>query len=95
MMRKDFFFGLISVNDWEWLWGRTSAQIQIRTIDQPIVVYKKREDDGKPKPGDPGYKPDEEKLKKAVEKWKERKRQRKFDMKHYLATGEKIPNKEQ
>lgn len=90
-MRKDFFFGLYSVNDWEWLWGRTAAQIELRSIDQPITVYK-HDDNNKPKPGDPNYRPDEEKMKRAVEKWKERKAKRKYNMAHFLATGEKIPN---
>lgn len=47
-MRKDFFWGLVSVCDWEWLWGRTAAQIELRTLDQPIVVYKADKDKEKP-----------------------------------------------
>lgn len=75
-------------------WGFSAAKIELILGDAPITVYKMREDVHKPKPGDPNYKPDADKLNKAVEKWKRRKKQRKFDMKHYLATGEKIPNQE-
>lgn len=72
-MRKDFFFGLLSVYDWEWLWGRTAAQIELRTIDQPIVVYKK--DDKKPKPWE-GGKVSKEYADKAYQKWLEGKKKR-------------------
>ena len=48
MMRKDFFFGLVSVYDWEYLWGRTAAQIELRIIDQPILVYKSDKNKEKP-----------------------------------------------
>lgn len=73
VMRKDFFFGLLSVYDWEWLWGRTAAQIELRTIDQPIVVYKK--DDKKPKPWE-GGKVSKEYADKAYQKWLEGKKKR-------------------
>lgn len=75
-------------------WGFSAAKIELIFGDCPLTVYKKREDDHKPRPGDPNYKPDEEKLRRSVEKWKERKKKRKFDLKHFLATGEKIPNQE-
>lgn len=75
-------------------WGFSAAKIELILGDCPLTVYKKREDDHKPRPGDPNYKPDEEKLRRSVEKWKERKKKRKFDLKHFLATGEKIPNQE-
>lgn len=76
---------------YEYYWGHTAAQIELMDIDQPFTCYKKRDDNEGIKPGDPGYKPNAEKLERAVEKWKERKKRRKFDMKHFLATGEKIP----
>lgn len=79
---------------WGYYWGFSAAKIELILGDAPLTVYKRREDEQQLKPGDPGYKPDEEKLNRAVEKWKKRKRQRGFDMKHYLATGEKIPNQE-
>jgi len=99
VMRKDFFGGLWSVNDWEWLWGRTIAQLELRTIDQPIIVYKADKD--KKKPWEDGT-ITEEYANKAYQKWLEGKKKRdaagiKFDMgqvkkvdfNEYLRTGEK------
>ena len=102
-MRKDFFFGLVSVYDWEWLWGRTAAQIELRSTDQPIVVYKR--DDKKPKPWE-GGKCSEDYANKAYLKWLEGKKKReaegktvnfektfgngtRVDFNEYLQTGEK------
>ncbi len=80
---------------YDYYWGFSAAKVELILGDCPITVYKRNEDNNnKPKPGDPDYKPDEEKLRRSVEKWKERKRRRKYDLKHFLATGEKIPNKE-
>lgn len=76
---------------YEYYWGHTAAQIDLMNIDAPFTCYKKRDPNEGKKPGDPGYVPDAKKLEDAVEKWKERKKRRGFDMKHYLATGEKIP----
>ena len=67
-MRRDFFFGLVSVCDWEWLWGRTAAQIELRTIDQPIVVWK-RDDSGKPKPGEKGFTRTAAEAAREYQKW--------------------------
>lgn len=91
-MRKDFFGGLVSVNDWEWLWGRTAAQIEIRMIDQPIVVYKR--DDDKPKPGQKGYTKTAEEAARDYQRWKDRqamekKQGKKIDLHTFLATGDK------
>lgn len=93
-MRKDFFFGLVSVNDWEWLWGRTAAQIELRTIDQPIVVYKREEN--KAKPGEAGYKTmSAAEGRELVKNFKKRnilgklKNVKKLDMGTLLDTGEK------
>lgn len=47
-MSRSFFFGLVVVYDWEWLWGRTAAQVELRTIDQPIIVYKKEKNKEQP-----------------------------------------------
>ena len=102
-MSKSFFFGLHTVCDWEWLWGRTAAQIELRTIDQPIVVYKKDKD--KKKPWEEGT-VSEDYANKQYRKWLERKKQReregksidfqkvfeqgtKVDMDTFLKTGEK------
>ena len=93
-MRKDFFFGFVSVNDWEWLWGRTAAQIELRTIDQPIVVYKREEN--KAKPGEAGYKTmSAAEGRELVKNFKKRnilgklKNVKKLDMGTLLDTGEK------
>lgn len=100
MMSKSFFFGLVTVYDWEWLWGRTAAQIELRTIDQPIVVYKK--DKEKEKPWKDGT-VSESYAQKAYRKWLEGKKDRdkkgitldmskvrKIDMEEYLRTGNKV-----
>ena len=101
-MSKSFFFGLVTVYDWEWLWGRTAAQVELRTIDQPIVVYKA--DDNKPKPWENGT-ASSEYTNKAYQKWLEKKKKReaegksfdvskafqkakRVDFMHYLDTGE-------
>lgn len=39
MSDRDFFFGLFRVNWWNYLWGYTAAQIELATIDAPLVVY--------------------------------------------------------
>ena len=102
-MSRSFFFGLVTVYDWEWLWGRTIAQIELRTIDTPIVVYKK--DDKKPKPWENGS-VTEDYAKKAYQKWLEKKKKReaegknvdvnkifqqgrRVDFEHFVETGEK------
>lgn len=102
-MNKSFFFGLHTVYDWEWLWGRTAAQIELRAIDQPIVVYKADKDNDKPwKKGtvSEGY------ASKQYRQWLEKKKMReqsgkdidlektltqgrRIDFGHFLATGEK------
>ena len=100
-MPRYFFFGLVRAQMYEYYWGHTAAQIELIDADVPFTCYKRRDKNdeavtaNKPRPGEPGYKPDAEKLERAVEKWKERKKRRKFDMKHYLATGEKIPVKQE
>ena len=75
-MRKDFFGGLWSVNDWEWLWGRTAAQIELRCIDQPIIVYQKDKD--KEKPWKDGV-ASSDYAQKAYKKWLEGKKARERD----------------
>lgn len=47
-MPRDFCFGLIRVPMWDYYWGLTAAQVELLTIDQPIVVYKADEDNDKP-----------------------------------------------
>lgn len=72
-MSKTFFFGLVTVYDWEWLWGRTAAQIELRCIDQPIVVYKA--DENKQKPWENGT-ATESYANKQYKKWLEKKKKR-------------------
>lgn len=93
-MSKSFFFGLVTVYDWEWLWGRTAAQIELRTIDQPIVVYKR--DENKAKPGEAGYQTmSAAEGRDLVKNFKKRKilrklkKTKKYDMGTLLETGEK------
>ena len=93
-MSRSFFFGLVTVNDWEWLWGRTAAQIELRTIDQPIVVYKR--DENKAKPGEAGYQSmSAAEGRDLVKNFKKRKilgklkKAKKYDMGTLLETGEK------
>lgn len=91
-MSKSFFFGLVTVYDWEWLWGRTAAQIELRTIDQPIVVYKA--DKNKEKPWKNGT-VSEDYASDQLRKWQERKKQREregkiIDIEKALANGKKV-----
>lgn len=91
-MSKSFFFGLVIVYDWEWLWGRTAAQIELRTIDQPIVVYKA--DKNKEKPWKNGT-VSEDYATSQLRKWQERKKQREregktIDIEKAFANGKKV-----
>ena len=91
-MNKSFFFGLITVYDWEYLWGRTAAQIELRTVDQPIVVYKA--DKNKEKPWKDGIVSSDYAHKQYM-KWLEGKKQRERDGKKLniveaLSNGKKV-----
>ena len=91
-MSKSFFFGLVTVYDWEWLWGRTAAQIELRTIDQPITVW--RADDNKPKPGEKGFSKTAAEAARDYQRWlankeAEKKKGVKVDIDTFLATGKK------
>ena len=91
-MRKDFFFGLVSVYDWEWLWGRTAAQIELRTYDQPLIVYKAEKTKENPWKNGTVSK---EYADNAYAKWLEGKKQRerdgiKFDMAKTFNNGKKV-----
>lgn len=55
------------------------------SIDAPFVAYKKRD---KPKPGDPGYKSDPEKIQRDYERWLERKKKRKVSLETFLGGGQ-------
>lgn len=79
---------------YEWYWGHTAAQIELIDVDAPLVCYKNRDSNSGLKPGERGWKPNAEKLKDTVRKWKERKEKRKekgFALDTFLATGEKVP----
>jgi hypothetical protein len=78
---------------WDYYWGLTAAQIELLTIDTPIVVYK-RDDSGKPKPGEKGFTRTAEQARKEYERWKarqeeEKKKGVKIDLNTFLKTGEK------
>ena len=54
------------------------------TADAPFMAYKKRD---KPKPGDPGYKSDPDKIQRDYERWLERKKKRKVNLNTFLSNG--------
>lgn len=104
-MPRDFLFGMIRVPMWDYYWGLTAAQVELLTIDQPIVVYKADKDNDKPwKNGTAteGY------AKSQYQKWLEKKKKReaegkdlgkmfqngrKIDFDKLLNTGEEKPLK--
>lgn len=80
---------------YEYRYGMTIAQIELMQYDQPFTAYKKRDKNEGKKPGDPGYTPDPDKLKAAVDKWKKRKSEREkrgWRLDTFLATGKKVPS---
>ena len=58
---------------YEWYWGYTQAQIELASVDAPFVAYEAKE---KPKPGDPGFKSDPEKIRLAYQRHLEKKKKR-------------------
>ncbi len=93
-MPRYFLFGLVRVQMYEYYWGHTAAQIQLIDIDQPITLYKRRDQNEGLKPGDKGWKPNKKKLDDTVERWKKRKAEREkrgFKLDQFLRTGEKVP----
>lgn len=72
-MPRDFFGGLYRVPMWDYYWGLTSAQVELLTIDQPIVVYKAEKK--KEKPWKDGYVEDNY-ASKQYQKWLEKKKKR-------------------
>lgn len=65
---------------WEYYWGYTSAQIELASIDAPMVAYKKREKTKEEKLN--GYTRD--KAKRDYERWLERKKNRKTSLQTFL-----------
>lgn len=89
-----YFLGIWRVPMYEYYWGHTAAQIELIDIDQPITVYKMRDQNEGLKPGDKGWKPNKKKLNAAVERWQKRKAEREkrgFKLDKFLQTGEKVP----
>ena len=98
-MPRDFFFGLIRVPMWNYYWGLTAVQIELLTIDQPIVVYKKDEDNDKPwKKGTVSGTYANSQYDKWLEKKKKREAEgknldifnkgKRIDFQHFVETGE-------
>ena len=89
-MPRDFLFGMIRVPMWDYYWGLTAAQVELLTIDQPIVVYKADKDNDKPwKNGTAteGY------AKSQYQKWLEKKKKREAegkDLGKMFQNGRKI-----
>lgn len=93
MMPRRFFFGLIEVPMWEYRSGLTIAQIDILTIDQPIVVHK-RDDSNRPKPGEKGFTRTADQARKEYERWKKRHEEEKnkgisINLDTFLSTGKR------
>ena len=74
---------------WEYYWGHTKAQVELLSVDAPFVAYKKRD---KPKPGQPGYKSDPDKVQRDYEKWLERKKTRKVHLETFMGKKENKEN---
>lgn len=71
MMPRDYLFGLIRIPMYDYYWGLTSAQVDLLSIDRPMVVYKK-EKDNEPKPGEKGFKRTAAQAQAAYRQWLER-----------------------
>ena len=91
-MPRRFLFGMVEVPMWDYYWGLTAAQVELLTIDQPIVVYKADKDKAKPwKDGTVSS----DYANKAYLKWLEGKKQRerngkRIDLEKTFANGQKI-----
>lgn len=40
MADRDYLFGLIRINAWNYWWGYTAAQVELIAVDAPLVLYK-------------------------------------------------------
>lgn len=90
-MPRNFFFGLVRVPMWDYYWGMTAAQVELLTIDQPIVVYKKEKKDSPWKDG----KVSEDYASKQYRKWLEGKKRREregrtIDIENTFSKGQKV-----
>ena len=75
---------MIRIQAWEYYWGYTLAQLELASVDAPFVAYKAKD---KPKPGDPGFKSDPDKIRRDYERWKERQKTRKTKFSDFLGGG--------
>ena len=91
-MPRRFFFGLVEVPMWGYRSGHTIAQIELLTIDQPIVVYKADKNKEKPwKDGTVSRKYADDQYKKWLEGKKKRDKEGKtFDMHKVYENGKKV-----
>lgn len=85
-MPRDYLFGLIRIPMYDYYWGLTAAQVELLSVDQPLVVWKK--DKAKEKPWKDG-KVTEGYAERQYRKWLEKKAQRekqgkKLDFMKYL-----------
>ncbi len=72
-MPRDYFCGLVRIPLYDYYWGLTAAQVELLSVDQPIVVWKKEKEKEKPwKDGkvEEGY------AERQYRKWLEKKKQR-------------------
>ena len=79
-MPRDFLFGMIRVPMWDYYWGLTAAQVELLTIDQPIVVYKADKDNDKPWKNGTAT---ESYANNQYQKWLEKKKKREAEGKDY------------
>lgn len=90
MMRRDFLFGFFSVYGWDYYWGLTAAQIELRIIDAPFIAYKA--DSSAPKPGEKGFKRTAAQANAEYENWlqnikKEKEKGIKVNLDTFLSHG--------
>lgn len=89
MQSRDFLFGLIHVPMYDYWWGLTWQEVQLLSIDQPLVVYdhktEKKKGFKKVNPLD---------VIRAKKEWEEKYKGRedekiKIDFSQYMVTGKK------
>lgn len=84
-MKSRWFFGLWRVPMYEYLYGYTCAQLELMCVDKPFVAYKKRSGDADA----PGVTSEAKQI-AAVERWKERRKNRKFNFQEFLQKGANV-----
>lgn len=58
---RRFLFGMLQVDEWELMWGKSKALIDIIIADRPRVEYKKDKKESKPS---------QARIREVNEKWK-------------------------